>query len=949
MSRNASSKEPSVKERPGRSLRRLAARWGLSASSLLVLGGLATAWLLYPRPGQGPGGDREEIVYWVPADSWTDSMRVLLDEFERRNPGYRIARGTSSVRGGGPTRFLLSMAGGNPPDLIYFNRASVVQFASRGGFMDLKPLVERDLTEEPGAPDLIVQENYVPSSWHESEYRGGVYAVPNNVAARALLYNRDLLIRANLVYREDDPDVLAGRARAGEARAPTTWEEICRKRVHARGQASGDGIVTLSGGTAGDGAEAPPKDLAEAGVRAGDVAAMIRGTDVFRGRIAQVIDGTRFRIDLDREQPPGLRALPSAVTGDECEVKVFDQDSYAIRLTRFDLATGRVTSFGFAPLWGNSHHYLYALNNGADYITPDGTTARIDQGESVEALQWLVDVYDAMGGVKKSSVLLDPREEYSIQDPFLTGKLAMLVHGEWFLGAIMSQRPDMNFGAAPPPVPEAWQAAGHEAISWTGGRCYSIPSKARNPEGGWRLLRWLASPEALELSVQFSAGVSRARGRTYLPYTHPDIRLMAWQEQEYLGEDSAVPATLAQAYSVFKDLLMDSREPPKSAATDSLFTHIGRAVEATLNHAETPHQALEYASRQVQSELDEVLHPPEGPPVRWPMVIGTYAAFVLGFFIVLAAVQHIRERRTGSRHRWFEGYVCAAPWLVGFIVFGAGPIVFSVLISLCSYDVINPAQFIGFDNYIGLLGRHVDAATGETVWNDPLFWKSLANTLFMVISVPLGIMGGLGLALLLDSRVRGLHVYRTIYYLPAIVPAVATFVLWRIIFDPGRGMLNQVLFRLGVNEPPSWLQDPVWSKPSLIIMGLWAVGGSMIIWLAGLKDIPESLHEAAAIDGASRWHRFRHITVPLLTPYIFFNLIMGLIGVFQVFEAAFVMTEGGPADSTLFYAYKLFNEAFRQLDMGTASAMAWILFAIVLSITMVQLYLSKRWVYYSGD
>jgi multiple sugar transport system permease protein len=218
----------------------------------------------------------------------------------------------------------------------------------------------------------------------------------------------------------------------------------------------------------------------------------------------------------------------------------------------------------------------------------------------------------------------------------------------------------------------------------------------------------------------------------------------------------------------------------------------------------------------------------------------------------------------------------------------------------------------------------------------------------MVIQVPLGMMLGLGMALLLDAKVRGIGVYRTAFYMPAIVPAVAGFILWFWIFDPSRGLLNMLLHGVGVQNPPTWLLDPLWSKPSLILMMLWGTGASMIIWLAGLKDIPTTYYEAAAVDGANPVQRFVRITIPLLTPYILFNAIMGMIVIFQIFEPAYIMTRGGPADSTLFYAYKLFNEAFRFLNMGTASAMAWILFVVVLGITLFQLWSSKRWVHYGN-
>ncbi|HEX72678.1 MAG TPA: sugar ABC transporter permease, partial [Candidatus Hydrogenedentes bacterium] len=202
--------------------------------------------------------------------------------------------------------------------------------------------------------------------------------------------------------------------------------------------------------------------------------------------------------------------------------------------------------------------------------------------------------------------------------------------------------------------------------------------------------------------------------------------------------------------------------------------------------------------------------------------------------------------------------------------------------------------------------------------------------------------------LLLNHEVRGMAGYRTLYYLPAIMPGVAASILWIWIFNPHEGILNAVLARVGI-QGPAWLQQESWSKPSLILMGLWGAGAGMIVWLAGLKGIPRHLYEAAELDGAGVFRRFFSITLPMLSPYILFNMVMGLIGTFQIFTQAYIMTRGGPVDSTLFYAFALFNNAFRYMKMGYASAMAWILFAIVLVLTLLQLWLSRRWVYYESD
>jgi multiple sugar transport system permease protein len=216
------------------------------------------------------------------------------------------------------------------------------------------------------------------------------------------------------------------------------------------------------------------------------------------------------------------------------------------------------------------------------------------------------------------------------------------------------------------------------------------------------------------------------------------------------------------------------------------------------------------------------------------------------------------------------------------------------------------------------------------------------------VAVPVGIAAGVGLALLLNLRVAGMSIYRTIFYLPAIVPVVATSVVFVWLLNPQIGLVNQLLQALGLaaKDCPAWLQDTHWALWSLVFMSLWGVGGSMIIYLAGLKDIPETLYEAAAIDGASAWQRTIHITLPMLTPVIFFNLVMGVIGAFQYFTQAYIMTEGGPEDSTHFYALYLFNRAWRYLDMGYASAMAWILFLIVMVLTIVIFKTHRRWVHY---
>ena len=281
----------------------------------------------------------------------------------------------------------------------------------------------------------------------------------------------------------------------------------------------------------------------------------------------------------------------------------------------------------------------------------------------------------------------------------------------------------------------------------------------------------------------------------------------------------------------------------------------------------------------------------------------------------------------------------AGPAVVGFVLFSLGPMLASGYLSLTRYDVVTPPQFIGVDNYVYLV-RH-----------DPAFWPSVRVTLvYAAVSVPLGLALSLGVALLLNRRVRMLGAFRTIYFLPSLLPATASGVVWVYIFHPSHGLLNRLLAQAGV-QGPAWTQSVDWALPALIIMGLWGFGGAMVIFLAGLQDVPASLYEAAELDGASTFEQFRHVTVPILSPVIFFNLVMGLIGAFKAFDSAYVfgMTStgvpGGPARATLFYVLNLYLKAFNYFHMGLASAMAWLLFLAIVLLTWLNFRLAKRWVH----
>jgi multiple sugar transport system permease protein len=291
-----------------------------------------------------------------------------------------------------------------------------------------------------------------------------------------------------------------------------------------------------------------------------------------------------------------------------------------------------------------------------------------------------------------------------------------------------------------------------------------------------------------------------------------------------------------------------------------------------------------------------------------------------------------------SRGEALMGYVFIAPWFIGFLVFVAGPMIFSLYASFTNYDVTSRMDWIGLANYRKLLTT------------DQFFWLSLKNTAYYtVFAVPLGILVGVFSAVLLNMDIPLQRMWRTVFYLPKILTGVSVLMLWLWIFNPQVGIINVALRHIGVAHPPLWFSDAAWAKPALIIMSAWGATGGMLLYLAGLQGIPRSLYEAADIDGASNWRQFMKITVPLLSPTIFFKLVTGISGALQTWTSAWIMTDGGPSYSTMFYGLRMYKVAFTEMRMGYASAMAWLLLIMTLVLTAVQFWGSKRWVYYEGE
>lgn len=581
-------------------------------------------------------------------------------------------------------------------------------------------------------------------------------------------------------------------------------------------------------------------------------------------------------------------------------------EQYAAKLTIYD-KQGRLIHAGFAPVWGTSLLYQYAWQKGGDVMNPDASRVTFNSKEWVDSLTWIVSFVDKY----KLQSLLIFSSGFGVyaQDPFISGKVAMLEHGCWFLQALEKYAPDMDYGVAPIPIPENGKPACLAA-----GFALAIPQGSKHPKEAWEFIKYSTSPPA-QLSI------------AKIVKCIPANRIAA--TDDYFMKDPH--------WSVFVKIMEHGRHHPISPVVDLTFNEIVRATDLAVHHEYTPKQALDNAAHTVQKALDKINTNLQYPLVNWCLVwliVGIISP-ISAIVISIRIIKWIRNNRLQRRDA-LEGFLMVSPWLIGLVFFTVGPILVSIVYSFCHYQILTPARWVAFTNY------------KELLTDDSLFWKSLWNTVYYTIfSVPLGIASSLGLALLLNAKLKGIRFFRTMFYTPAVVSGVAVAVLWMWLFNPDVGLINSMLTHLKI-KGPLWLASKEWAKPALILMSLWGCGGGMIIYLAGLQGIPQQFYEAAEIDGAGRWRRFIYITIPMLTPTIFFTLILGIIGSFQVFTQAYIMTGGGPVDSTLFYVLYLFRQAFEYFNMGYASAMAWFLFVLVFILTIIQLILAKKWVYYEG-
>jgi multiple sugar transport system permease protein len=615
----------------------------------------------------------------------------------------------------------------------------------------------------------------------------------------------------------------------------------------------------------------------------------------------------------------------------------------ARKLTRDTDGNGVPDEFGANVGFGFLDMEPVIWGFGGDILNEDSTRAVIDSPEALEALQFIYDIKFE----DHSTAWMGESEGMAKEVELLTGKVGMVMSGWYLARQLMDIKGGMRWGIAP--MPSGPRGDRYTRVSWDG---ISINNAISDEKKAmcWEFLKFLLREDTQAFIAELGRSV-------------PVHRTVA--EEHFVQPETPVQEELALEGIDYGKLT------PVTAKYDQLKNAIQRPFKEVEIGLKTPEEAVKLAEQDanavLQAELERWLLsqggvPKENPAAKRAFSIGI-GVFLAGLAVLLVLLRKRIFRRLSlarqeyggnmARNEAFHGYLFALPWFTGFMIFMAYPFLFSIVLSLSSWDPYDPVSqrtFVGFENF------------RQALFHDPLIWKALWNTFYFAgFAIPLSLGLSLGLAMLLNTKVKGIGIYRTIFYIPSIVGGVATAVIWAYIFNPTFGPLtnlirsmNGVLANFTAARLPEiqWIADPAMAKPSLILMSLWgAGGGGMLIFLAGLQGIPDTYYEAADIDGASRMRKFWNITLPLLTPTIYFNLIIGMVNGLQVFMEAFVMVgkDGGIDNSLLFYMLYLYRTAFIEYRMGYASAMAWILFAIILVLTLFVARWSALWVYYEGE
>jgi len=814
-------------------------RWRSSFLSILAL----VPFLVSANPddpGQSASKPRDLIIWGISFGPDTKGTEAVVREFQKLHPEINVRVLSMGAGNMNPQKLMTSIVGNVAPDVINQDRFSTSDWASRGAFLPLSPLIERDAKIDPLSPR---PEQYYKAPWAEATYDGKVYSIPTGADNRILYWNRKIFQEKAAALRAAgcDPD-----------RAPRTWSEILK-----------------------------------------------------------------YSQAITEKNPDGTLKLA-----------------------------------GFMPNFGNSWLYMYAFQNNASFMAPDGRTCTMDSPAAEEALSFMVKGYDQLGGYENArsfeSGFLSKEN-----DPFILGKVAMKIDGDWILSSLARYGPSLDFSVAPPPVPDdrynhtgRFKDEKETYITWMGGFGYAIPRGAHNIEDAWKFIKFATSTQGRVLEMSSQQEWEKLRGRIFMP------KQLGSREANELAYEKFRPGQqkYADALKMHMEMAKFGRVRPATFAGQTLWNEQVKAMETACYHKMSPKDALLAGQAAVQRDLDAFFEKAKYPVLD--LALPAQIAVVVGVMLIVGFVFWFMRLKLGKLARneakWAYGLI--SPWLIGFFVLTLGPMIASLFFSFTQYDVLNEARWVGLKNYHDM---------GTVDW--PNVSKAFGNALYLAgVGVPLGLLTGLAIALLLNTASRGMRFYRTFFYMPAIVPGVASAVLWSWVLTPdaNKGLVNSfwsstVTAWMGL-PPPGWLQSADWAKPALVVMGVWGAGSGMVLWLAGLKGVSTTLYEAAGIDGASSRQMFWSVTFPQLSPIIFFNMVMGFIGAMQEFDRQYIMkpsSDGpiGPDDSMLTPVYHLFRNGFEYFKMGYASSLAWLIFAVILVLTFVQFKLAPRWVHYEED
>jgi multiple sugar transport system permease protein len=866
-------------------------RWMLVG---LALAAFVLYWFLprprAPHPNPRTGQPRTTVTVvggFVERDR--QMWHAIKEGFERDNPDLEL----KVLRGGGTDRKVDTMiAGGVAPDIIEIEFDKLYYYVNAGALLDLAPFVKADPQLQRDIQGYTDSTGRQPPDFFEfavNAFRGAhgeLYALPTWYLNFFVYYNKTLFDKYNVPYPDEDWDWQGFRDRA----------------------------IALTRDREGRPLHIPKRDSS--------------------GRLVRDNHGWIV-------YEPNLQADPAPY---ECGV------SFA--------------TWQYGP-------ETFIRQNGGRYIVDRGLPDEhvdLSNPRTRTALEFLYDV--AITNQCQPRAASAPGSGSTVN--FRSGRLGMFLYGVFALIDVRDQVRDIDWDVAPlPKGPDGTRASLVKPFG------YGVTRQSKHPEAAFAFVKWFSGrPGAAILSkwplfVPPRRSIALSEEHFLNPAEKPDSRWAMVHDVSYpytdphTGREQIGYAFLPEAASVRHDDVYKAINDGISelfyfrSFTDDQFNAFRAAQhrEPSESEARALHRAaLDRAIADIHARADRAyrwgrsLRETHAGPVAWPLWLP-----VAAILLAAAALGGWRFVRRPAplgpleRRQQYWGYLLTSPWLIGFVGLTAGPILFSIGLSLCNWQSLTSlgdAQYIGIENYRRAL-------TGD----DPLFYTALRATLqYTAIAVPLLVVGGLVLALFMNTKLRGINLWRTFYFVPSVLPIVAVVVLYFYLFSPDDGWINHVLRWLGWQNPPQWpvSAEPVLGVPAamwmFILMSLWAVGGSMIIYLGSLQGIPTQLYEAAEVDGAGWLRQLRHVTLPMISPVLFFMLIMGIIGSFQVFTTAYVLfeSEGGPRNCTLFYVLHLFNEAVNRYRFGYAAALAWILFAIILVLTAVVFKSSPMWVYYEG-